>query len=441
VSKSKRKTPLRPRPAAASRRAAFAERVRSRTLGNGARFDVLENHLNPTVAISGGLHAGALFAPPSRRLIASLTAEEMMKGTERRSKIEIAEALESCGAALSFSTDSSDLVGVDIGGAALSRDQDMLLDTLVEVLRLPVFPEEELEKEKKRLVGSIRQQQDQTSVRAFEAASRAIYPEGHPFRRRTAEERIAQVEALTRDELRTFYVDRYGAATLQLVVVGDVDTQRILDGLEDRFADWVGGPRGALPKVDVPKPSPGRETVVMRDKASADVVMAQPADLVREAPDFLACTLANSALGQSSLTSRLGVRVRDVLGLTYGINSSFTAGKVPGPFTVSLSVKPESRDAAVKATLDEISRFRKKGMTSDELAHEKSSRIGNFQVDLASNSGLADAIDAALYYGFGIGYLDAYPSLVTAVTREQANEAFRSKVDPNSFAIVSAGAF
>jgi zinc protease len=424
-----------------SRRASFAERVHRRDCRNGARFFVLENHFNPTLAVSGGLFAGAIFAPPGRRTIASLAAGELMKGTARRTKLELAEALESCGASLSFSTDSSDLVGVDIGGAALSRDGDMLLDALVEVLRLPVFPDEELEKEKKRIVGAIRQQQDQPAHRAYEAASRAIYPEGHPFRRRTAEERIAQLESVTRDDLRTFYVDRYGAATLQIVVVGDVDAGRVLDGLEDRFSDWIGGPRAGIPQVAVPPPAPGRETVVMPEKASADVVLAQPADLVRDASDFLPCTLANSALGQSSLTSRLGVRVRDVEGLTYGIHSSFTAGKIPGPFTVSLTVKPESRDAAVASTLDEIVRFRKTGITPVELAHEKSSRIGKFQVDLASNSGLADAIDASLYYGFGVEYLDTYPSRVAAVTREQANEAFRRRVDPAQFTIVSAGTF
>ena len=85
-----------------AKRGGFVERVKGWTLANGARFYVLENHLNPTVALSGGLYAGALFAPPGRRLIAALTAEEMMKGTERRSKLEIAEALESCGAALSL---------------------------------------------------------------------------------------------------------------------------------------------------------------------------------------------------------------------------------------------------------------------------------------------------------------------------------------------------
>lgn len=424
----------------AHRRVPFAESVRSRALANGARFYVLENHFNPTVALSGGFDAGALFSP-DRRFVASLTAEELMKGTEKRTKLEIAEALESRGASLSFSTDAADPVGVDIGGAALSRDLDLLLETLVEVLRLPVFPQEELEKERKRVVGAIRQQHDQTGYRAYEAVSRTIYPPGHPFRQRSLEERVAEIESLTRDDLRSFYVDRYGAGTLRIVVVGDVLAEEVLDGLEDRFSEWAPGPRSAAPAVPVPAPAPGSQTVVMPDKASADVVLALPADLTRTASDFVACTLANSALGQSSLTSRLGVRVRDVLGLTYGIHSSFAAGRVPGPFTVTLTVKPESRDAALNATLDEIRRFLKQGLSPKELAHEKSSRTGKFQVDLASNAGIADALDACLYYGFGVEYLDEYPSRVAAVTREEANAAFRKRVHPGSFTVVSAGTF
>jgi zinc protease len=429
------------RPREKHRRVPFAEAVRSRTLANGARFYVLENPMNPTVALSGGLEAGPLFMPDDRRLVASTTAEELMKGSERRTKLQIAEGLESCGASLSFSTDSSDPVGVDIGGAALSRDLGLLLETLVEVLRMPVFPAQELEKEKKRLVGAIHQQHDQTGYRAYEAASRAIYPPGHPFRRRTLDERIAEVESLTREDLRSFYVDRYGAGTFQLVVVGDVVAEKVLDALEDLFADWVPGPAGRTPAVAVPAPAPGRQTVVMQDKASADVVLVLPADLTRSSPDFVACALANSALGQSSLTSRLGVRVRDVLGLTYGIHSSFTAGRVPGPFTVTLTVRPQSRDAAVAATLDEIRRFLKQGLSREELSHEKSSRVGKFQVDLASNAGIADAVDAALYYGFGVSYLDEYAARVAAVTREEANEAFRRRVNPSKFTVVSAGSF
>ncbi|HKA35402.1 MAG TPA: hypothetical protein VKH43_01185, partial [Thermoanaerobaculia bacterium] len=86
---------------AAHRRVPFAEAVVRRTLSNGASLFVLENHFNPTVAVSGSLQAGPLFAPPMRRLIASVTAGELAKGTEKRTKLEIAEDLESRGASVS----------------------------------------------------------------------------------------------------------------------------------------------------------------------------------------------------------------------------------------------------------------------------------------------------------------------------------------------------
>jgi zinc protease len=230
--------------AAAARRGKlpFEAAVHRRTLDNGARLFVLENRFNPTVAISGSLNAGSLFAPADRRVLASVTAGELAKGTEKRTKLEIAEELESRGASFSIASGSSDPVGVDIAAASLARDVEILLDVLSEVLLQPVFPEEELEKERMRLVGLIREQQDQTSVRAFEAAARRLYPPGHPFHRRRAEERIATIESLQRDELRRFYEERYGAATLILVVVGDVDSERILDGLERRLGSWKPGP-------------------------------------------------------------------------------------------------------------------------------------------------------------------------------------------------------
>ena len=428
-------------PKVSRRRVPFVEAVARRALSNGASFFVLENHFNPTVAVSGSLQAGPLCAPAGRRLIAAVTAGELGKGTEKRTKLQIAEDLESRGASLSFSADASDPLGVDIAGSSLSRDVDLLLDRLVEILRTPVFPADELEKERKRMVGSIRQQLDQTGARAYEAASRRVYPYGHPFYRRTGEERIASVEALTREDLESFYRERYGAGTLQLVVVGDVAAGRILDGLESRLSTWTAGPPSGYEPVSVPEPSPSRETVVMPDKASADVVMLEPSTLTRPDPAYLPCTLANSALGQSSLTSRLGVRVRDTEGLTYGIHSSFHATHVPGPFAVTVTVKPESRDAAIASTLDEIGRYLKTGLTEKELAEEKSSRIGKFQVDLASNGGIAQALDAAVYYGLGLEYLDRFPSLVDSITKERADAEFRKRVHPDLFAIASAGSF
>jgi zinc protease len=427
--------------AAAKGRIPFTEAVRSRTLSNGARLFVLENHMNPTLAVSGSLHAGSLYAPAERRLIAGMTCGELMKGTARRSKLQLAEDLESRAASLAFGADSSDPIGIDVSGAALSRDSVLLFDALIEVLRMPVFPEEELDKERKRQVGVIRQRQEQTSVRAYEAALRRIYPPAHPLHRLPGEERIALVEGLRRQDLEGYYRARYGAGSLVLAIVGDVEAGRVLDHLERGLGSWTAGPATDLAPPPVPSPAPGRETVVIPDKASADVVLALPSDLKRADPDYLACAIANSALGQSSLTSRLGVRVRDREGLTYGIHSSFAAAHLPGPFVVSLTVRPESRDAALESTLDEIRSYLRTGLAEKEFADEKSSRAGRFQVDLGSNAGIAQALDTAVDYGFGVSYLDEFPSRVAAVTREEADAAFRRRVKIEDFTIVSAGSF
>src|SRR5262249_5572833 len=191
------------------------------------------------------------------------------RGAARGTKLELPEDLESRAASLSFASDSSDPAGVDVSGAALSRDTDLLLDALVEVLREPVFPEEELEKEKKKLVGSIRQQQEQTSVRASEAVMRRIYPPEHPLHRLTGGEAIARVEALTRTDLAGFYAERYGAASLVLVVVGDVDASHVLDALEKGLGSWTPGPAPVIASPPPPAASPGAVTVDMPDKASA----------------------------------------------------------------------------------------------------------------------------------------------------------------------------
>jgi zinc protease len=107
----------------------------------------------------------------------------------------------------------------------------------------------------------------------------------------------------------------------------------------------------------------------------------------------------------------------------------------------TVTVKPESRDAAVASTLDEIVRFLQTGLTEKELKEEKSSRIGKFQVDLASNAGIAQALDAAIYYGLGIDYLDRFPALIQSITKEGADAEFRQRVHPDRFTIVSAGSF
>ena len=112
-----------------SRDLSFAARTRRYQLSNGLILLVLENHANPTVSLSGAFRAGEYFNPPEKDGLASLTSSMLNKGTARRSKIEIAEELDSSGARINF---SSNTFTVSLGGQALSHDLPMLIATMAE---------------------------------------------------------------------------------------------------------------------------------------------------------------------------------------------------------------------------------------------------------------------------------------------------------------------
>jgi zinc protease len=105
----------------------FASRTRRYQLSNGITLLVLENHANPTVSLSGYTKAGAYFNPQNKDGLSSITASMLNKGTLKRSKLEIAEVLESAGARVGL---SSNTFTVSISGQSLSRDLKLITTVL-----------------------------------------------------------------------------------------------------------------------------------------------------------------------------------------------------------------------------------------------------------------------------------------------------------------------
>ncbi|MCI0664259.1 MAG: insulinase family protein, partial [Acidobacteria bacterium] len=246
----------------------FAARTKRLQLSNGITLLVLENHANSTVSLSGYLKAGAYFNPPGKDGLSSITAGMLNKGTAKRSKIEIAEDLESAGARLGV---SSNTFTVSLTGQSLSRDFSLILSTLAEELREPVFPIDELEKLKQRVIASIKEDQDETRVRAYERLTQLIYPESNPFYRPAADRLIAQIETITADDLREFYRSYYRAASMTLAVVGDVDAEKVRAIVEENLGDWEGAPS---PEFDLAETAhqlqAKRDIVPMKDKYNCD---------------------------------------------------------------------------------------------------------------------------------------------------------------------------
>jgi zinc protease len=135
---------------------------------------------------------------------------------------------------------------------------------------------------------------------------------------------------------------------------------------------------------------PHKEWISMREKANCDVVIGHASRLRRLNEDYIPAIIANRALGQSTISSRLGLVLRDEMGLTYGINSSFSeSGIADGPFTIGVTVAPTNIEIAIETALKIVDDFIANGIRDEELRDEQSSLAGSFQVGLATNGAIA----------------------------------------------------
>ncbi|HEY0386205.1 MAG TPA: insulinase family protein, partial [Pyrinomonadaceae bacterium] len=324
----------------------FAGRVKRTELGNGATLLVLENPTTPTFSLRGSFRAGSYFEPRDKPGLAQLTAAMLERGTKRRNKLQIASDLESVGAEVGFSADP---FAVNVVARALSKDLPLVMSTLAEELREPAFPADELEKLKQQTIAAIQEQQSSTSFRAREKLTESIFDPSNPFYMTPGEKLIESVKSITVEDVRRFYTEHYGGRSLILAISGAVNADEVKRQFEEGFGAFK-GPSSVDITVTDPQPQTAtrREVVLLKDKANVDILLGSAAPLRRDSKDYYAALLANSALGESTLSSRLGLQVRDKEGLTYGIFSRFRAPSLAaGPWYVGVSVNPTNVEKAI----------------------------------------------------------------------------------------------
>ncbi|HUQ32502.1 MAG TPA: insulinase family protein, partial [Pyrinomonadaceae bacterium] len=419
-------------------RSNFAARVSRTEIESGAILLALENHATPTVSLRGSFRAGSYFEPADKPALAQITANMLERGTKKRTKFQLAGDLESVGAQLGFSADP---FAVNVAARSLSKDLPLVLDAIAEVLSDPAFPADELEKLKQQIVAGIQEQQSNTGYRARERFTQLIFDETSPYFMHPGEQLVKSVRSITVEDVREFYERTYGGRSLILSLAGDVKADEVSRRFRDAFGAFT-GPESVDINVTDPEPQAQaqREIVLVKEKANVDILLGSAASLRRSSEDYYAAVLANSALGESTLSSRLGLKVRDQEGLTYGINSRFRAPSLAaGPWYVGVSVNPNNIEKAINSALAVLRDYVQNGVREEELSDEKSSAIGSFKVSLATNAGLAQAMWNAEFYELGLDYIDRYPQIIQSVTVEEVNAAIRKYFRPDQLTVVIAG--
>ncbi len=421
-------------------RISFAERVTLHAFDGGGRLAVVTNSHAPTVTIAGMLQGGPAMVTDGRFAVPSLVAAMLERGTGEFSRMALARELEDHGLQLDVRSSSSAPASVSFSLQGLAEELPRMADILSSVLRRPSFPGEELEKVQERILGVLQHERQDTSAVAFGKFTRLVYPVGHPHRRREVEIREAEVKEITREDLEIFHARHYGGHSLVCAVVGDVEDFDVQLLFGEAHFGW-GVQVADLPAVpEVGIGVPARVDTELPDRPNLDVYLGHAGDLRFGDTDYPAAQLANSCLGQSTLTSRLGVAVRDEAGLTYGINSGFMGTlQIPGPWVISLSVASQNLERALGMCREVLDDFLSTGPLEAELEDERQAWAGGYQVGLATNVGVAVELVKTLLAGQDISRMDQFPKELLAVSRDEVTAALRRYIDPKRLAVSVAG--
>jgi zinc protease len=179
------------------------------------------------------------------------------------------------------------------------------------------------------------------------------------------------------------------------------------------------------------------------DKANATYTSGLMFPLRDDDPDYPAMLMGNYILGSGTLSSRLGVRVRQKEGLTYGISSGLSVSSFDkrGTLVITAICNPQNIGRVEKATLEEVDRLLRDGVTQEELDQARQGWLQSQKVARSSDSALAGMLNGLRFVDRTMMWDADLEKKIAALTPEQVVTALRKYVDPKKLVIVTAGDF
>ncbi len=366
--------------------------------------------------------------------LARLTSRMLTQGAGGKDAAALARAFEEQGAR--YSTESGrDTASVTLRSLNAPRTLSRSVDSLARMVGKPDFPEDALERERRRmLVGLQTSRQNPGSV-ANQAFWEALYPD-HPYGSPPGGTEESLLE-ISREDLQAFHQRHYGIANAGLAIVGDIsraEAEQIALHLEQALPD--GEALEPLPDVDMP--TEAKEVRIEFPSSQTHVLVGQPG-YARGDDRHFPLFVGNHILGGSGLVSRLGIAFREERGLSYSVSSGFSPMVAAGPFRISTQVRSDRTEEALETIHALLDDLRDNGPGDEELDDAIRNITGSFPLNLDSNSKIAGYVATIGFHGLPLDYLDTFPDRIREVTADEVRDSLQSAVDRDRLITVIVG--
>jgi len=365
------------------------------------------------------------------------------RGTENMTRQQISDELNNYRAQMRVSgTPGTLTVSVQTGRENLVP----VLRIVEEVLRHPVFPEEELDIIREEQIAGANQQISDPIALAMSSVSKKLSPYSADDPRYVAspKEEVDRINAVTVEQVKDVYSRLVGSSVGELTIIGDFDPELVLPTVDALTQGWKSSvPFERLARESVNNQQGDLEKIITPDKPNAAYIAAMTIPMRDSDPDYPALAIGNFILGSGGLSSRLGNRVRQQDGLSYTIQSSLQPSAVDErtSFYIFAISNPENAPKVHDAIQEELQRLIKDGITQDELDAAKTGFLQQQQVQRSEDRSLAQMLEAYAFIGRDMTYVANFERQISQLTVDDINAAVRKHIVPARLFIVSAGDF
>ncbi len=408
-----------------------------KTLANGLRVVVSEDHAVPTATVNLWVRVGSRHEVPGRTGFAHLFEHLMFQGSRNVASGEHFSALMAQGGRLNATTwfDRTNYFETVPKGAL---DLALWLEADRHGYLLDALTQENLDNQRDVVKEEKRQRYDNVPYgNALIDVYATIFPTDHPYHHPTIGS-MEDLDAASLEDVHAFFRRHYGPSNTVLTIVGDVLPEEAFAAAERYF--------GPLPDTGAPRDPRRHELEPLSEPVRLDRVEEVPNDRLHLAfrlpvdstDDFFACSLALDAIGGLS-TSRLVQRlVRDEQVATS--LSAHAMGFVDGVSLGLLSVDvAEGVDPAdiERAVCEELERFIAEGPSEIELESSMAETERSWLSALASQDERADMICHYTSLAGDTQYVNSFLERIAAVGAERVRQTAGRWLRPDARAVVS----
>ncbi len=356
--------------------------VEKYALPNGLTVILHEDHRAPLVAVNITYNVGSKDDPPGRSGLAHVFEHMMFEGSAHSDKNFSSPIYRYTTHANGATERDRTAYHETVTSNALERTLWLEADRMGYVL--PALTQAKLDKVRDVVANERWQTLDELPLaEVAEARSRALYPPGHPYRRRIIGS-PADVSAIRLEDLIEFYQRHYAPNHAFLCLAGDFDPAQARRWIARYFTAIQPGLPPAASRPDVPALA-GAIAIKLTDRVRHPYAALVWPTVPANHPDEAALDVLASVLGGESRWNRLFRALLYDRQIATSVSASHPTFLLTGLFEINLFARSgQDLDEMIGLVRAEIERLKRDGPTADEVRRVKIERRKQQSLELDS---------------------------------------------------------